>query len=755
MNLHWLDVVILVFFMLIVAGTLLLVRNKTKSVADFLAGSRCAGRYLLTVANAIGGFGAVSAVAIWELNYKAAFAVPWWGGLSAPAGLIITLSGWVIYRYRQTRALTLAQFFEIRYSRNFRVFAGFLSYFSGVLNYGIFPSVGARFFMYFLNLPENAIFLGGFEISLTYAALMAFMLGFALWITLSGGQMAIMITDCVQGVLCLLAGLIIANYCLRTFSWTMIGEAFQSVPDPERMSMVNPFKTSNMKDFSIWYYLIGLAGAFYGTMSWQGNAGYGVAAKSPHEARMANVLGMWRGGVFYMIMGLMGIFAFTMMHHPSFTGLATQAQDIVANIASPTIRTQMTTPVALRVMLPTGLIGLLAAVMLAAAITTDDTYLHSWGSIFIQDVIMPFRKKAYTPEQHLRALRWSITGVAIFGFLFSLLFRQSQYILMFFAMTGAIFLGGAGSVIVGGLYWKRGTTAGAWCAMATGSFLAVSSMAIQQAPFQHVPLTFDAPAAVSVTVDGKPARRGADGLWHHRYSVQKRDQWVESRVTITDAAGAVDTRAVRYSYDKSTQPLPAASATLCAAVTPPDGTVLAVPPGALRRAYVTLRAMNGQILWFFSMLAAIAMYIVVSLLGRKSFDMDRMLHRGKYAVASDIAKGGAALPTRGWRALIGLTPEFTRGDRILYVVTMSWSLGWMVVYFTVLTINLIRVQSDAWWLNYFKWVTMINLSVGVITTIWFSLGSLRDMRRFFRDLSLIVRNHADDGRVVDHHNAGE
>ena len=36
---------------------------------------------------------------------------------------------------------------------------------------------------------------------------------------------------------------------------------------------------------------------------------------------------------------------------------------------------------------------------------------------------------------------------------------------MFLALTGAIFVGGAGSAIIGGLYWKRGTTAAAWTAM--------------------------------------------------------------------------------------------------------------------------------------------------------------------------------------------------------------------------------------------------------------------------------------------------
>lgn len=41
--------------------------------------------------------------------------------------IVMALSGWVIYRFCQTCAMTLAQFFEMRYSRRFRVFAGLVA----------------------------------------------------------------------------------------------------------------------------------------------------------------------------------------------------------------------------------------------------------------------------------------------------------------------------------------------------------------------------------------------------------------------------------------------------------------------------------------------------------------------------------------------------------------------------------------------------------------------------------------------------
>jgi solute:Na+ symporter, SSS family len=51
--------------------------------------------------------------------------------------------------------MTMAQYFEMRYSLRLRVFMGMLAFIAGVINYGIFPIVSARFFIYFLGLPTH------------------------------------------------------------------------------------------------------------------------------------------------------------------------------------------------------------------------------------------------------------------------------------------------------------------------------------------------------------------------------------------------------------------------------------------------------------------------------------------------------------------------------------------------------------------------------------------------------------------------
>ena len=181
MNMHWVDwsiVAGLLVFMLVAVVTS---RKYMRSVADFLAANRCAGRYLICVSDGIASLGAISILAFWESYYRAGFTAIWWGLLEWPTLFIIALSGWVLYRFRQTRAMTMAQFFEMRHSRRFRIFTGILACGAGIINFGIFPSVGARFFIYFCALPES-VNLAGLTIG-TYPLVMLFLLSIALFFT--------------------------------------------------------------------------------------------------------------------------------------------------------------------------------------------------------------------------------------------------------------------------------------------------------------------------------------------------------------------------------------------------------------------------------------------------------------------------------------------------------------------------------------------------------------------------------------------
>ncbi|MFC2158121.1 sodium:solute symporter [Acidobacteriota bacterium] len=526
MSLTFLDWTIVVAALGLMVYGVTFSRKFMKSVADFLAAGRTAGRYVISVSMGMAMLGAISVVGEFEMFYKSGFCLRWWELSMAVVILIVTVSGWVYYRFRQTRALTLAQFFEARYSRRFRIFAGLMAFVAGIVNFGIFPAVGARFFIYYCGIPASFSVVG-IEVS-TYILMMILLIGIALFFVFTGGQIAVIIADFLQGIFTNAVFVVLILFFFFTFDWSQIFGVLGAAPADA--SLINPFQTSQVEDFNFWYFLIGLIGFVYNTMSWQGHQAYNASARSAHEAKMAQVLGNWRNLPRNLFLMFIPVIAIVVMNHPDFLQQAGQVNSVLEAVGSPEIQSQLRVPLVLRFLLPVGLMGAFAAVMLAAFISTHDTYLHSWGSIFIQDVIMPFRKKPFTPRQHIRALRLSIFGVAIFIFFFSLLFRQSQHIYLFFAITGAIFVGGSGAVIIGGLYWKKGTTTAAWWALSAGSTIAVTGIILHQI-FENFPVNgqwFWAIAMVGssllyviISLMGKEEDFDLDKLLHRgKYSIE-------------------------------------------------------------------------------------------------------------------------------------------------------------------------------------------------------------------------------------------
>lgn len=671
-------------------------RRHVRTASDYLAGGRVAGRYLLAVAGHEAGIGLISVIALFEMYYRSGFAVGFWQGLGVPVSLLISLTGFAVYRYRETRAMTLAQFFELRYSRSFRIFSGALAWLSGVVNYALFPAVGARFIVYYTGLPPQFAVLG-FSIR-TFAVVMALFLGLALVIVLLGGHLTNMVTDCVAGLLSYVMYAAVVIAVLSMFSWSQIRESLTA--RPAGASLLNPFDTAMVEDFNMFFVIIGILGGIYNILSWQGSLGYNAAAASPHEQKMGKVLGMWRAGMSILMIMLLAVAAYTYMHHPAFTDAAASVEAELAsqiNLDSPvttqTIRDQMRVPMAVKHFLPVGVSGAFFAVMIMLLVSTDTTYLHSWGSILVQDVILPIRGRLVTPRQQIWLLRLSILLVAIFAYIFSLYFNQVTYILMFMALTGSVWLGGAGAVILGGLYWKRGTTAGAWTGLIAGATLAAIGFLLTQ--FWAAPL-------YPYLIEHWPALLGG-----------------------------------------------------CARVLESIG-------GALPFVYWEMTAdkfpISGQEIYFLTMIVSALGYVTVSLLTcREPYNLDRMLHRGQYRRQNDRDAPPPALaePLKNWkRVLLGFDEQFTRGDKIMSSSVFIYSMALFAVFLGVIAYDrLIAPIGDNGWATYF-WVMNVALAlvVGVATSVWFTIGAIRDLRRMFTRLATMDRNVFDDGRVAGHTN---
>lgn len=674
-----LDWGIVVLFVALLIGISIVTNRMTKSVAGFLSSERLAGRYLLTVAQSMAFLSAIGTIGQFESFYRNGIGGQWWGMLMMPVGIIVALSGWVVYRYRQTRAMTMAQFLEQRYSRRFRVFAGITAFFSGVLNCAVFPMVTANFMIYFLGLPPQY-----------YHLVMFIMVASAVILAISGGQNTIMVTSFFQGIVTSAACVAGVWFVVVHFGWDGIMDtlfnsesikaggaagpqwfrelAAQAMPDPgkypdliegmyrrEGVSMMNPFKQGGLPDFGVPYFVMLTILMVVKTGVWQGGAGFMTAAKTPHEAKMGNILSSWRW--LMITVGTVGfsIAAYVLVWNPAYAAVQAQIQSTVSSIGDANLQSQMFVPIVIRHMFPPGLLGLFAIFMIGAAVSTDDSAYHSWGSIFLQDVIMPFRKKPFTTEEHLKYLRWSIVLIGAISFTFSSLWTMKEFINMWFEITGAIYVGGASCAIIGGLYWKRGTTSAAWTGLISGSVISLAGIFIKQ-------------------------------------------QW-------------------------------------------PDLTF----PGS----DVTINGMHWAIV---AVAVSFTLYVVVSLATcRKPHNMDKLLHRGAYAVEEAQKEKEAKLAQAGqmpWiYRILGITREFSAFDKAIYITMILWTAGWCLTFVLGTAYNLANpISSERW---RFWWTVMLGIQgfVSVASAIWFTIGGAGDTIFLFRKLATIEVDESDDGTV--------
>ena len=522
-------------------------------------------------------------------------------------------------------------------------------------------------------------------------------------------------------------------------------------------SMLNPFDISKLRTFNLFYIFVGIFGSVFNRMSWSGTQGYNAAALNAHEQKMGAVLGTWRAGFSTMMILLLAVSGYTFLNNAKFEKeanicrqelTARVVEDVVpdadgiefkneiygfintgdasaeiqASISEPvsedtkeplrdkvkriiaskdksaaqsfgTIFNQMRVPLALKHLFPVGVMGIFCALCIFLLISTDTTYMHSWGSIIVQDLILPIRGKPFTPHQQLRLLRVVIAGVAVFAFLFSFFFAQIDFIVMFFAITGAIWIGGSGPCIVGGLYWKRGTTAGAFSALIAGSSIATGGIIIQK-------------------------------MWAG--SVYP---WLVSHGHIEGVTNVLE------SLSRPFEPY------IMWRVTPEQFPI------------------NSQEIYFFTIVISISLYIIVSLLTcRQPFNMDRLLHRGKYRREGEKIEPKMQMTfKRGLQKMIGIDSQYTKGDRVLAWSVFVWSMGIGFGSFIITIIwNAIYPWPDTWWGYKFTiFGLIIPCIIGVVSTVWFTIGGTIDLRKMFKRLDEKEDNLLDDGRVIGHVSADD
>ncbi len=716
-------------------------RRYIRDAVDFLAAGRVGGRYVLSVAGMESALGLMALIGLVEMKYQSGLSLEFWNIFLLPLGMILSLTGFCIYRFRQTRSLSMGEFLERRYNRGLRIFAMILRTSAEMLTNTIGPAIAARVFIYLFDWPAKLHF-WGLTID-TFMLVMAVTLLLALTIISCGGMLSLLVTDCLQGLLCYPIFVIFTIYVFSNFSWDneIVPVLANRVPGE---SFLNPFDISDLKDFNAFAIFVTIFGTVINRGTWFGG-GQTSSARTPHEQKMSGILGELRGAFSTIMVLLFALLVLTIFHHPKHFSTAhnirqalsfSVVKDIIAdpvqaekintvisqipkkpevieklslknNYDTPYMTTvknamnkeigesegnakfqeyrtlfhQMMFPVTMRQVLPEWLMAVLCLLLIMLMVSTDDSKMFSSALTITQDIVIPLYGKPLPVKKQLNLARFLTLLVAITFFFGSIFLSQLDYIRLYITIVVSIWTGGAGPVVLFGLYSRFGNTFGAFASLILGSSTSLGGVLIQ--------------------------RNWAD----HVYPFLERHGWVDGVGNFLATVSKPFNPYIQWEMNPVKCPI------------------------------------NSYEFFFMAMLVGISSYVIVSLATNrgKLFDLDKMLHRGE----EDQSKPNAKV---SWISkLIGISPEYTLGDKAIAWFVFSYSVVWRcgIAFLCVVAWNLVsRWKLESWSTYFYVTLFAIPCILGVFTTFWFLIGGIRDIIQLFRDLKKRTIDESDNGFVI-------
>jgi solute:Na+ symporter, SSS family len=327
--------------------------------------------------------------------------------------------------YLQSKISTVPEFLELRYDRRSRyVFSGF-TVVSGML----IDSAGAMF--------AGALVLG---LLFPDVPLMVHIVAIALLggvYVILGGLKAVMVTDTIQGVLLFVASgiIFVLVFAEFDFDWSVFPElapegGFTVAPPPD-------------DDFLPW------PGIFTGAI-WLGFYVWVTNHVVVQRVLAAKNLDHGRWGALFA--GAMQLPLLVLLIFPGIL-----ARDVFGELDDP----DLAWPALIFEFIPIGLRGLIVAALIAALMSTLDSVLNGASSLVINDFVKT-SKKEFSEQQLLRLSRLLVGVFMVLAALwapvittFDTLVEYFQSFLGYVTMPVVV-------VLLGGIIWKRATSAAAF-----------------------------------------------------------------------------------------------------------------------------------------------------------------------------------------------------------------------------------------------------------------------------------------------------
>lgn len=374
--------------------------------------------------------------------------------IALAAGVVtffVGATGFLVYRLRAGGVLTIPEFYERRFGRKTQILGGIMMAFGGILNMGLFLKVGSQFLVGITGLSEH---------SWALPAIMIFLLTLVLLYTCLGGMISVVLADYIQFVV-LSFGLLLTTFlAIRNLGWTHIFDTVQTEMGAKGFDPTIADGGFGV-EYIIWMGFMGLVACGI----WPTSVARALSAESPATVKKQYMWASLSFMIRFLIPYFWGIcaFVFIMTRDPQLQELFFPADKTIEPFDN-----LYGMPIFLGRILPPVVIGIISAGMIAAFMSTHDSYLLCWSSVLTQDVVAPIMRGRLTAKGRIFLTRFFIVLIGLYVLYWGLLYEGEEDVWDYMAVTGAIYFSGAFAVLLGGLYWKRASSTGAVLALLAG-----------------------------------------------------------------------------------------------------------------------------------------------------------------------------------------------------------------------------------------------------------------------------------------------
>ncbi|MCH7871587.1 MAG: sodium:solute symporter family protein [Planctomycetes bacterium] len=434
------------------------------SMADYVVAGRTL-RSCLGIATMVGSeLGLITVMYSAQKGFTGGFAAFHIGLVAGVVTLVVGLTGFIVVPLRQMGVMTIPEYYERRFGRGVRILGGAILALAGILNMGLFLKAGSIFVTGLTGMTSD------FELKMVMSVLLALVLVY----TILGGMISVIITDYLQFVVLSVGLLMACGFAVSELGWSNIIDGITSL---KAAGGFDPFSSGEFgADYVVWMIFLGLVSCAI----WQTAVMRACAAESVQVVKRLYIwssVGFMIRSIIPQFLGICALVYFA--QHATGRAFFVDTESLTA--AERTEHSMLGMPVFLSQILPAGIIGVIGAAMLAAFMSTHDSYLLCWSSVLTQDVVAPLRRENLSDRARITLTRVFIAVIGIFLLVWSLWYPLGQDLWDYMAITGAIYFSGATMLLVFGLYWKRASRTGAYLSLVCGFGALIGLKPVQSA----------------------------------------------------------------------------------------------------------------------------------------------------------------------------------------------------------------------------------------------------------------------------------